>query len=676
MTCSQYAAAFGFQLYLVPVSACGLDLATVSGGLKDGGFFNPVATLSEGIKIEEGAVAGEILAGDPGVNVVYDGEAQLSQYVFKMRGLTNAGLETDTGSEAVITYDEEGRGFDQTLAISKSWTINVEGVSKFDDAAYKVLRILESNSVSGQLKCKVGRIGPTGTTEAVYGYATVTNYSESVESGSIVTWSAELQGYGPLNLDLDNTGTINLIGPAQTLSVLNGGSNLLDTTYTDQQLTGGGGNGLITADIIVSGGVVSDVTLTEGGDGYAELEVLGANLQGAVISGVLQDPLTISDAGLNLADGTYTGLSLTGGTGTGGNVDVTVSGNVLTSVTVAGDGGQDYTASDALTVTGLLAAWNPDLGEVLALSNLQGGSGYADGNYLISQLTGGTGSGLFADIQVSGGSVTGVTLTDGGSGYAALDEFTFAGIGPAVIVGTGQVLTFTVADPGNNLADGTYPATVIGGGSGTNFRLDITVVSGVVDSATINTGGTDYLAGESGLIADLGGAITLGTGEILALNSGTLVGGSGYADATYSAVSLTGGNGLLATADVTVSGGAVTSAVLVNGGQDYVAGDQLSADDADLGGLGGSTFSIDVDSVDVDSEQAHTDPTFTVDTVDEDSFETIVAWSVQASSVDENTLLVKQDPEVTTGSTATREAIHVDPTFRVTSLVDNDQGAG
>ena len=445
-TCSQYAAAFGFQLYLVPVQACGLDLSTVSGGLKAGGFFNPVATLSETIKIEEGTV-GEILAGDPGVNVVYDGETQTSEYVFKMRGLTNAGLETDTGSEAIQTYDEEGRGFDQSVAISKSWTMAIEGVSKFDDAAYKVLRIVEASAVSGQLAVKMGRIGPTGTSEACYGYARVVNYSESIESGSIVTWSAELQGYGPLTLDLDNANTVNVVGPAQTLAVLNAGSNLLDTTYTDQALTGGNGNGLATADIIVSGGVVSDVQLTDGGDNYQELDVLTADLQGAIVTGVLDDPLTISNPGVNLADGSYSGLSLSGGTGSGGTVDATVSGNVLTVVSVAGNGGQDYTAGDTLTVDGIAGAANPDLGAVLSFTNLQGGANYADGTFAGTPLTGGSGTNLTADLTVTGGVVTAATIVDGGENYNALETFT-AALAPAVIPGTGQVLSFGVTDTG------------------------------------------------------------------------------------------------------------------------------------------------------------------------------------------------------------------------------------
>jgi len=76
-----------------------------------------------------------------------------------------------------------------------------------------------------------------------------------------------------------------------------------------------------------------------------------------------------------------------------------------------------------------------------------------------------------------------------------------------------------------------------------------------------------------------------------------LVGGSLYSDGPYTDVPLTGGSGFGATANITVSGGAVTVVTIVLRGAGYVAGDSLSADDADLGGGGGSGFSIDVDTI-------------------------------------------------------------------------------
>lgn len=572
--CSQFAAAFGFKLLISPINACGIDLGAVSGGLKAGGFLDPAGQLSDGLRIEEGANPSEILAGDPGVNIVFDNDTITTQSVFELRGLTNAGLETDTGSESIITYDEEGRGFDQSVAISKSWTLSIEGVTRFDSSAYKVLRLLEANAVSGQLKCKVARIGPNGTTEAIYGYATVTNFSEAIESGSIITFSCELQGYGPLALDLDNNNTINLVGPIKTIGLLGAGTNLLDGTYTDTPLTGGSGNGLATADLTVSGGQVISSVLVDAGDGYVELDTLTANLQGATVYGLLS-AISVAGAGINLADGSYTGLALSGGSGTAATADVTVSGNSVTSVAI-NDPGSDYLLNDVLTVDGIPGAANPDLGAVIGLTSLVGGSNYLDGTFTDVAATGGSGSGLLLDITVSGGQVVTTAISDGGQGYNATEVVT-ATLDPAVIPGTGEVLTLTVSDAGTDLDDGTYTNVPISGGSGSNLTLDLTVSGGVVTNAVINAGGTGYVAGDSALTADL-----TGTGT-------------------------------------------------------------------------------------------HTDPTFTIDTVNEDTFATTTAWSVTISAVDENVLLVATSPTVTVDGLTTTQAVHTDPTFRVTSLVGNDE---
>jgi len=74
---------------------------------------------------------------------------------------------------------------------------------------------------------------------------------------------------------------------------------------------------------------------------------------------------------------------------------------------------------------------------------------------------------------------------------------------------------------------------------------------------------------------------------------GTPTGGALYTNGNYQDVSLTGGNGSGAVATITVSGGAVTSVVLNDGGSFYIAGDVLSASTTDIGGTG-SGFSITV----------------------------------------------------------------------------------
>jgi hypothetical protein len=61
------------------------------------------------------------------------------------------------------------------------------------------------------------------------------------------------------------------------------------------------------------------------------------------------------------------------------------------------------------------------------------------------------------------------------------------------------------------------------------------------------------------------------------LNGSITNAGSGYTNATYSYISLTGGSGSGATATITVTGGVVTSIVINDRGEDYVVGDVLSA---------------------------------------------------------------------------------------------------
>jgi hypothetical protein len=57
---------------------------------------------------------------------------------------------------------------------------------------------------------------------------------------------------------------------------------------------------------------------------------------------------------------------------------------------------------------------------------------------------------------------------------------------------------------------------------------------------------------------------------------GTRVNGSGYTNNTYTNVALSGGSGYGATANITVSGGAVTAATLNRAGQWYTTSDTLS----------------------------------------------------------------------------------------------------
>ena len=85
---------------------------------------------------------------------------------------------------------------------------------------------------------------------------------------------------------------------------------------------------------------------------------------------------------------------------------------------------------------------------------------------------------------------------------------------------------------------------------------------------------------------------TIVQGQISLL--GTITGGSLYTNGIYQNVSLTGGSGANATADILVASGAVVSCNLKFGGNFYVAGDILSC--SSLGSTG-SGFSVTVASI-------------------------------------------------------------------------------
>jgi hypothetical protein len=67
---------------------------------------------------------------------------------------------------------------------------------------------------------------------------------------------------------------------------------------------------------------------------------------------------------------------------------------------------------------------------------------------------------------------------------------------------------------------------------------------------------------------------------------GTITGGAGYVNGVYSNVPLTNSMGANATANITVTGGAVTAVTIVNVGAGYAVGNILSASNLNLGGSG------------------------------------------------------------------------------------------
>lgn len=191
---ANFSTSFGFDIYIVPLAAADVDLAFT--GVTDAGdFISTAAPVASNAVISY--ASGVFSVGATALDM--DG----TDNPFRLAGLTNAALETDTNTEEIVTYDDETKGFNISLPTSKTWSVSLAGVADFKDAAYHVLRLTEQNTVADALRVKFLRVGPTGTDEAVYGYGTINGYTESIEAGSIASWEATLQGYGPYRIDPD-----------------------------------------------------------------------------------------------------------------------------------------------------------------------------------------------------------------------------------------------------------------------------------------------------------------------------------------------------------------------------------------------------------------------------------------------------------------------------------------
>lgn len=126
-----------------------------------------------------------------------------------------------------------------------------------------------------------------------------------------------------------------------------------------------------------------------------------------------------------------------------------------------------------------------------------------------------------------------------------------------------------------NVSGGTTTTTTIPasfGGAATTVALNATVAAAETAIRTVRKARTYPSTMPTAKVT--GTATRAETGCIATF--GTRVNGSGYTNGTYTNVALSGGSGYGATANITVSGGAVTAATLVRGGQWYVVGDSLS----------------------------------------------------------------------------------------------------
>ena len=193
---ANFSAAFGYDFYIVPLNSASVDVSFTGVTAADApttGFIDTTTLASGAVSYSNGIFT----VGTS--TFTMDGTDE----PVRLAGLTSASLETDTGSEDIYTYDDETKGYNQAVATTKSFNISLAGVADFKDVGYQVLRLTEANTVADSLRVKLVRVGPTGTTESIYGYGTLMGYTESNEVASIVSWECSITGYGAYQLELD-----------------------------------------------------------------------------------------------------------------------------------------------------------------------------------------------------------------------------------------------------------------------------------------------------------------------------------------------------------------------------------------------------------------------------------------------------------------------------------------
>lgn len=185
------------------------------------------------------------------------------------------------------------------------------------------------------------------------------------------------------NAQLSSIKKISLIGGGTGAS---GGSGYTSNTYVGVPLTGGNGS-MSTANITVTKGNVTSLTITSGGKGYEVGNILSVENKYLSTDTSIRS-LTGLTGGAGYTDGTYSGIGLTaslGFTGYNSSASVVVSGGAVTSVQLT-SGGIGYEPGQLLTV-------------------LPGTFGTGGTGFLISVGSVGlTGSGL--QLRVTGTSVT------------------------------------------------------------------------------------------------------------------------------------------------------------------------------------------------------------------------------------------------------------------------------
>jgi len=484
---------------------------------------------------------------------------------FKLTTLSGAAVVTTAGTPTGLTYKLYGGT--GSYNVSKSQTVTSTTLSG--------LGIFRNTALTGGT-------GTGATANVTITQGVVTNVTLVTPGINYATGD---------NLTASFAGVTNGIGSGTALV---GGTLYTDGTFASVPLTGGSGAGAV-ATITVSGNTVVGIVLTSPGTGYT----VGNTLTCAasyIGNGVNSNAITT--AGSNYPDGTYANVPLTGGSGKLATANITITVGAVTAFTIVSRG-VGYTVGNTLSFAA--SSVNGYTNGIATFGAITAGSNYTNGVWTNVPLTGGAGTGATAQITVAGNVVTAITITNKGNDYAVansmscLAKYIGNGINTKGTINAGSgytgkgIATLGTITGGNTYTNGTYSGVAVTSltGTGTGATANVTVSGNAVTAVTIVNKGYGYAVADSLSVA---ASLIGGTGTGFSVPVATV------GPATFTAVSLIGGTGSLATADIVVNNGVVTTVTMVDRGIGYAVGNLMSANASDIGGTG-SGFSFPVTAI-------------------------------------------------------------------------------
>jgi len=378
----------------------------------------------------------------------------------------------------------------------------------------------------------------TPATDNAFNKTEPTSYSQSTsqtvydDKGTAHTLSVYYKKVNAASLELtgNGTGTTFTFNPQQSLlTTLQGEQTNLIATSSKPLATPAP-----TAETISN----AVLTYVSGGDELLDTEI-------ATLGGVT--------GGANYTPGVYN-VALSGGSGTGAQGNVTVgAGGAVTGVVITNPGVGykvgDYLSAVPNVIGGTGAGFSVPVATLMTnrigtTGVIAGGAAYTTGVYANVALTGGSGAGAIGTVTVAGGAVTGIVITNPGSGYKVGDSLSAAaasvggtGAGFAVPVATlrAGIKTTAAITAGSGYADGIYQDVPLTGGAGTGAKGTITISNGAITNVTLTDGGSGYLVTDSlsATTNSIGGGA--GTGFAVAIGSvnSQIAAGKGTKGSTY-----------------------------------------------------------------------------------------------------------------------------------------------